>query len=417
MRTIRRPSATPDAASSGSPRFVVDGPRASAPGPTASGLRTAAPGRLPGADAVRVLAAFLVVVVHADHWPYQPSGVDRLVWTGLDLLARVCVPLFVVLSGLLLAYRSRETESRSDLLMRRLRRSLVPWLLWAPIYCLIGLFLTGEIAHSARAVAEWWASGGGHLYFLLLIPQLYVVFLIWPRRPSAAWMAVLPAVLIQTGLDVYRLAMPSGAPFESLLLNEGFLFFPFWIGYFALGVAVGTWLRNRDPERNLPAALPFVGLTVIGAVLVLRVDGASAANAAFAEGTGAFLRPTLLILTVGVFGSVGLAAERWLRSRPRWTARIAVLSRCSLGVYILHEALLYIPARAVQAPLLEQPLPLSALGFLIALVATLALALALTRLLAATPLAVTIGMAREPLALPRRATLRSAMGPPPPASR
>jgi hypothetical protein len=51
-------------------------------------------------------------------------------------------------------------------------------------------------------------------------------------------------------------------------------------------------------------------------------------------------------------------------------------------------------------------------GFLIVLVATLALALALTRLLAATPLAVTIGMAREPLALPRRATLRSAMGPP-----
>jgi surface polysaccharide O-acyltransferase-like enzyme len=372
---------------------------------------SAAPARLPGADAVRVLAAFLVVVIHADHWPYQSSGVDRAVWIGLDLLARVCVPLFVALSGVLLAYRSRGTEGRSDHAMRGLRRSLLPWLFWAPVYCVIGLLLTDEVGRSATAVADWWASGGGHLYFLLLIPQLYVIFVIWPRRPAAAWVAVVPAVLIQTGLDWYRLAMPSGAPLESLLLNEGFLFFPFWIGYFALGAAAGAWLRDRDPGRNLPPILPFAGLTLIGAVLLLTVDGASAANVAFAEGTGAFLRPSLLVLTVGVFGTVGLAAERWLRRRPRWAARISALSRYSLGVYIVHEALLYIPARLIQAPLLDQRLPVSALGFVVVLATTLALALALTRLLSATPLAVTIGMSREPLALPCRATLLSAMCP------
>ena len=69
------------------------------------GPRTVA--RLREADLVRAAAAVLVVVIHCLPWPAQSQGLAHTVYPEAGLLARVSVPLFVVLSGLLLAHSER----------------------------------------------------------------------------------------------------------------------------------------------------------------------------------------------------------------------------------------------------------------------------------------------------------------------
>jgi surface polysaccharide O-acyltransferase-like enzyme len=346
-----------------------------------------------------VFATLLVLVIHADHWPLQQSGADLAVWNYCDLLSRSCVPIFVVLTGLLLTYRRQEHMHLRVFARRRLGRSLLPWAFWLPIYTLIGLFLTFEVTRSWSGVVSWWLLGGGHLWYLILVPQLYVCFQFWPEGLRARWLLAAAAMALQTALCLYRLYAPQSAPLQGLFLAYGYEFFFFWIGYFAVGAAIGASL-----VRNVPRwpAWPFWLATAAGGALLVGVQLSSADEASFANGTGAFLRPLLPIMTITVFAAVAISGERLLRAYD-WIRRPAVvLSRYSLGIYIVHEALLYIPGRILAGPLLQRHLPLSAFGFALLVFVTLGLAYVVTRLIVATPLAITVGLPPEPLRLPWR---------------
>src|SRR5689334_22735727 len=115
----------------GAPAPDRDTTSAQAPGSPRPGGRLATT-RHVGADALRALAALAVIVVHTSHWALQDTGADRTVWYRVTLLARFCVPAFVLLGGLVLAYRYGERKLDGAFLMRRARRSVVPWLAWAP---------------------------------------------------------------------------------------------------------------------------------------------------------------------------------------------------------------------------------------------------------------------------------------------
>jgi surface polysaccharide O-acyltransferase-like enzyme len=346
------------------------------------------PKRFLGLDAVRALALLCVIAIHADHWPLQDAGADRALWSGVDQLARVAVPWFVMLSGFLLT--CQETGPARSFLSRRLGRSLLPWAAWVPVYALVGLFLTAEIPHSWAGLAGWLQLGAGHLWFLVLIAQLYLIVLVWPRSPRGTALAGAAALLVQVGLGVYRLWAPGDAPLQGVLLPFGFELGFCWIGYFGVGAALGARLGRSGVRWP---AWPFWLAVPPAAWLLLWIGTPGAANASFAQGTGAFLHPALPLLAVPSFLAVALTAERLLVAHRRLRRATVRLSELSLGVYIVHEALLYAPGRLL-APLLARDLPLSLLGFGLLVAATLGLSLLATRLLVATPLAVTIGSRR-----------------------
>ena len=339
---------------------------------------------------LRGVATILVVVIHTTHWPASaPLFID------LDLLARLAVPAFMLLTGVLLSYRYGSTRVNvGEFLRRRFSRSLIPWLAWAPVYTLTGVLLTGNVAQDG-GVVSFLLYGAGHLWFLLLIPQMYLVYLVWPRQRLWVWAAV--ALIAQTALSIYRLygPMPDGAV-EQLTLWHGFQLLPFWIGYFAVGLAAGRSLADRG-EPGRMRWLPVGGATVAVALsgwLLIAVSYAGAPHAIFARGTGGFLLPQEPLFVLSVATLIWLTG-RAVMSRSGVLAKgITLLSDNSLGVYILHPLLIFEMGRQLIGPL-NAAFPESFATFLLLTAVGLLASLLASILLSATPVAITLGIRRR----------------------
>jgi surface polysaccharide O-acyltransferase-like enzyme len=179
---------------------------------------------------------------------------------------------------------------------------------------------------------------------------------------------------------------------ERLALWKGYELFPFWIGYLGAGIAAGRLLLLRRDLADRPrAALACLAAIPPALALLLARPEEHLPHGDFAQGTGAFLRPSLVPLVLAVTGAIVLGAPAVLRGRPRLRHGLGALSRHSLGVYITHPLIAYLIGHFLLTSLLQRPLPASAVGFVLLTGATLGLAILATRLLAASPLAPAIG--------------------------
>lgn len=371
-------------------RHLGAGPARPGPQLTSSGASQRSATRRPHlgqADLIRAAATLLVVVIHCAPWPSHATSSAGSVYGALSLASRVSVPLFVVLSGMLLAYTHRQVGPAREFWRQRLRRTLLPWLPWAVIYFVLTVLFSGMSANPSQDWG-WWTGGAGHLYFLILIPQLYLLYLVWPKTTRGAATAAVAAVLVQVTVQLLRVALPiHGGGGEILLLDYGVEEAPFWVGYFAIGVLLGlnpAWLARGGRWRLL--ALPLTGAAV--ELLFLGLPSRIATHwGPWVHGTGGFLRPSLLLLTALVFYDLWLVGSLSLvRDRPVLRHGVASLSRHSLGTYIVHPSFLLAAGPLLEIapwPLsLQEPLPWSLLPFALLVIGALTFGWAVTALLA-----------------------------------
>lgn len=352
--------------------------------------------RIVASDALRVIAVAGVVMIHTTAWAPGGGGNNSTVFGAVSDISRFSVPVFMVLTGFALGYQYRDRARGSGFIARRGARTVVPWLVWAPIFILFDVFVAGGLGRDPGSIIAWVTQGAGHLWYLMLVPQFYLLFAIWPRRN--AWALVAPALLLQTLLAVCRVYGFFSTGLQQFSLTYGFELFPFWIGYFALGVAVGQAVRPGVEVRRRTLLVALAALAVAGGgYLMLNLNYEGAAWAGFVQGTGAFEDPALPLLVTGVFALGWLVATPLVRS-PRRARLVRELADLSLGIYIVHPIPLYFFGRWWGSYLSTggavSYLALSTLGL-----AALAAGAVVSRLLAATPLALYIGMRPKPLTL------------------
>ena len=363
----------------------------------AAAVRRADSRRLLSADAFRALATVWVIVIHTVHW------VSGDIYYGTDLVARWAVPAFVVLTGVLLAYRygGAPVDVRA-FMTRRLSRTLIPFAVWAPVYVLWGWAVSHDPSSSGGWNGVWvfiyW--GAGHLWFLLLIPQLYLLYLVWPRRRLA--LAAIVAIALQVGFAFAHLygSLPGGVP-NSLLGDHAFQLFPFWIGYFGAGVLAGRMLAARGEPQQVSWGLfaGAVGLTLLGGFLQVQHFAGVSSN--LQSGTGAFVLPQEPLLVFGIAAMVLLTARPLLAQRRHTSSVVSFIADNSLGIYIIHPVVVYGLGRWM-FPVLAQPLPASFFGFLLLTLGGLVGSALIARIISATPLAPSLGTPRRPLRPPSR---------------
>lgn len=286
--------------------------------------------RLPGLDGLKGLAIICVVAIHT-----APG--EGALWRDhvVNGVARLAVPLFLVVTGYLTGLRERDRSALAQSFVRFLRLHLIYGLFyWMVRAALDGdpgrLTPKGILAHFGEA------SFAGQFYFVILLQVFFVSAWLLPARFWRARSSViLAAALVVATLPWPTLARewlgdagPAGL--MSRVLGSGSMLW-LWLHYFTLGAWLGareSGAKRVDTSRGAAAILLLLGVAIalVGFPIAPWED----------VSREPYARLSILI------GASCLALA--LPALARWRAPAALqrLGADSFGVFVLHPAVLMI---------------------------------------------------------------------------
>lgn len=352
--------------------------------------------RLMSIDLLRGLVMLLMLLDHVRETFYLHHQVGDPVDVGatdpalfaLRLLAHLCAPVFILLTGLSAwLYGSRKPAPRAATAAFLFKRGLF---LVALELTLVNFAWTFQFPPTVVYLQVIWAIG---------LSMIALAGLLWLPR---AWLAAL-AVAIVAGhnlLDgvaagdgaagaLWRVLHERGwiALGDGLRLRTSYPVLP-WIGVIALGYALGPWFAAGVPAAVRRRRLWGAGLGALALFVALRAVNAygDAPWLAYGDGLRTWMSffnvtkypPSLLflLLTLGA----GLLLLRALES-PRLAAALRPLARIGgapMFFYLLHLSvlkLLYLAALATWGPNRGEMYGVAQVGTLVAVAALLAIAL------------------------------------------
>jgi surface polysaccharide O-acyltransferase-like enzyme len=290
------------------------------------------------ADVMRSLAAMLVVWAHmACTYLYSPTppAVTTDIWYAANwmlAISRPCVPLFVMLSGLLLLRPAARPMSGPEFFRKRIVRVLVPLLIWSVCFVIWRLEFNHETL-TLRQIAKAFILGtlSPHLWFLYMILALYVLTpIIQVYVRSATWRdycyfmglwlvinVVMPAVQFMTKVDPY---------FFSFLGMSGFS------GYYLSG-------HFLSQVKVLPKWRPWLlGAVIVGTVITAWItDSLSRGAGKISDYFYSYLSPNVVLLSIACFLLLKDLPYERIQHRATWFyPALKIMSSLSFGIYLVH---------------------------------------------------------------------------------
>jgi surface polysaccharide O-acyltransferase-like enzyme len=208
----------------------------------------------------------LIILVHANGFPYNLSGEITSTaafnwWTVsvYDAVANMGVPLFVMLSGLLLLDPAKCEEPMSVFFKKRFARIGLPMVFWTIVYFAWGHFIYGYPLTPSSIFVGLLSGSYPHLWFMYLIIGLYLVTPI--LRVIVKYIDRQKFKLLLGLWVVGGFFVPFVQVFIGYNYNPVLFVFGGWVGYYLLGAFL---LKSEVRSRIIYLAL-FLGL--VGAVI------------------------------------------------------------------------------------------------------------------------------------------------------
>jgi surface polysaccharide O-acyltransferase-like enzyme len=289
-------------------------------------------------DFLRCTAAFAVVLIHVlgpfRHLYGEIPNSDWLAAAGINSMTRWAVPLFMMISGALLLSTKRPFECE-HYLIKRLSKVAIPFIGWTIIYAFVGGFMVEDIFNSHWSMEKtidiiqhspndpaWY-----HLWFFYdFIPLYFVIPFLLPLLKKLTPELTKLVLTVWALLFLMKWLKVESFLLENLILYTGYLIF-------------GWFLFNRDNSKE-------VKMWIVAAMMMLVFNFLGTWVIAFETGkySSIFMGyKTLNTVIIGV--ALFVVAQTYAdKITGKFRAIISILSKYSLGIYLLHPLLL-IPVR------------------------------------------------------------------------
>jgi surface polysaccharide O-acyltransferase-like enzyme len=289
-------------------------------------------------DLIKVIAIFSVVFLHsASPILYQYSKIDILNWhigNMYDSALRMCVPLFFMISGVLLL--NAKEESLSMFFRKRLKKVILPLFIWSLIYIIFRKFALHEDINIFKAFLN-----------SLVLPQYYHLWFLYAIIGIYFFIPILKIFINNSSnnIQIYFLVlwiitvfmMPLASRF---LGNEIPNYMPMmtgYIGYFVLGYLLCK-IKITKRLFSLSIILFFVSTTITFLDTFYLTQKAGVFTSYFYE----YLTLSTLIQATSFFIILKFIGEKYLNTQSRINSIIVNISFASFGIYLIHPIVLWI---------------------------------------------------------------------------
>ena len=290
--------------------------------------------RLVWVDVIRVVAIYLVVLVHTSTLTANPMDIMHS-WPYIlsFSLAKVSVPLFVMLSGALLLGKK---EIYSAFFRKRATKVFVPWIAWTLIY-----MAWNYVAHGYQPAnfSQWKyffeLTLLSNLWFLPLIFSLYLMTPI--LRILIPFVSKSDKIYLSTIWLLFVCIIPYFHTGTSFPLSQASGLVPvafYYSGYFMIGYFLtNSKLPKKMVRRSLGIVLLGIALTFIELGLT-KGNGMVEHQLKFFD----YFAPGIAVTSIGVFLFL-YSYFRNLKISPTKQRLLFQLGSASLGIYIVHGLL------------------------------------------------------------------------------
>ncbi|MDF2963159.1 MAG: acyltransferase [Paenibacillus sp.] len=294
-------------------------------------------------DIVRAIAILAVLVIHgtSEATVELPVGSgSQALYLAVNKLSNFAVPLFILLSGLVLFYRYIDDWSGKQAVsfyMKRVKQILFPYLIWSAFYYLYNQWIY-DPARLHWDFAKFldllpWADASYHLYFMVIIVQFYLLFplLVWLCR---AWSGFrkslfLIGIAVQAVFYCYNHWIEPLNHMASLCVT--------YFSLFALGGYLGIYYDTFTAwiTKHIRWVLPLsilLGLGFMGLFLLEVMTDVLLDNTWY----------TLLFNIYPMFAAMSFIwiGRKLLQHWPGVSRALMSLGAVSFGIYLMHPAVL-----------------------------------------------------------------------------
>jgi peptidoglycan/LPS O-acetylase OafA/YrhL len=291
-------------------------------------------------DYVRAFAILAVISAHVSWVATTLPAPDLLALVNIAIFEfnAFCIPSFIFISAFLLYHRHPVVDRLSGFWVHRLRSIVPPYLVASTVYIMYSAVTDSSpvpLTPQRVAMAYLTGSAANHLWFILLIIELYALYpwlSRWYSRLSArgyGLAAVAVAILVQ---ELFMATMNSIG-----MHYYGDRIFLSFLGFFLLGFLLHDYYDRLKEWIARAPWLPIYGAIAFFCTVATTIVGIAfyASNAFPAGGWFVFefaiLGESLLLLLVCLrFGiSFGVPDTRWKLTLQR-------VGDYSFGLYLFH---------------------------------------------------------------------------------
>ncbi len=298
-------------------------------------------------DVLRVIAICAVVMIHTAG-TYVSVAASHTTWeflcgNFLDSLARIGVPVFIMLSGALMLDEQREMPFSK--VMRHVRTTAFLLVIWSLIYAVLFYIAAPLLTHHPIRWEKFVSNfvfGHYHMWFLYMLIGLYLlipVLRLFVKKTNAKTVLYLIVLSVAFQFLPYGLnaviAAASGTDVHLMRFVDQFElgFAGGGVGYFLLGWYV-THVEIKKSHRIGIYVVGILGfLTMWLGVQFLATDSNGLTNKLYS-----FYGISVMSYGLAFFVLVYYALRE--KTAARFPTLVTTLSRLSFGVYIVHALIL-----------------------------------------------------------------------------